>query len=142
MRTDFVRPNPAAGAVSPRYAEAMNTSLFVLLFACNGADDAGSTPTPSSTEASPEAESDPMSAPPDVAEPPADASTTESGLAYRVLKAGTGTDNPSATSEIEVHYTGWQTDGTMFDSSHKRGRPLNAPLNRMIHRCISRCDGG
>ncbi|MEC8193520.1 MAG: FKBP-type peptidyl-prolyl cis-trans isomerase [Myxococcota bacterium] len=110
----------------------MNTSIFVLLFACSGADDAASTPAPSSTEASQPTDAAPMSAPPDVAEPPADASTTESGLAYRVLKAGSGTVNPKATSEIEVHYTGWQTDGTMFDSSHKRGRPLNAPLNRMI----------
>jgi FKBP-type peptidyl-prolyl cis-trans isomerase len=31
-----------------------------------------------------------------------------------------------------VHYTGWLADGTTFDSSHKRGRPLTFPLNGVI----------
>ena len=55
-----------------------------------------------------------MDAPPDVAAPPSDATTTASGLAYKVIKKGSGTKNPEATSEVEVHYTGWQTDGTIF----------------------------
>jgi len=71
-------------------------------------------------------------APSDVAAPPADAVRTESGLAYKVLKAGTGTEHPSATTEVEVHYTGWQTDGTMFDSSHKRSKSIKFALNRVI----------
>ena len=70
--------------------------------------------------------------PADVAAPPEDAKKTESGLAYKVLRQGNGTQKPSATSEVEVHYTGWQTDGTMFDSSHKRNKTAKFPLNRVI----------
>jgi len=70
--------------------------------------------------------------PPDVAEPPKDAKRTKSGLAYRVLTEGTGKDHPSATDTVEVHYTGWKTDGTMFDSSVMRGRTAQFPLNRVI----------
>ena len=70
--------------------------------------------------------------PADVGAPPTDASTTESGLAYKVIRKGTGTKHPTKTSEVEVHYTGWQTDGKMFDSSHKRNRTAEFPLNRVI----------
>ena len=71
-------------------------------------------------------------APADVAAPPADAARTASGLASRVLRAGTGTVHPSATSMVEVHYSGWTTDGQMFDSSVARGEPARFPLNRVI----------
>ena len=74
----------------------------------------------------------PIVAPADVAAPPADAKTTESGLAYKVLQAGTGTEKPTATSKVTVHYTGWTTDGKMFDSSVQRGEPATFPLNRVI----------
>jgi FKBP-type peptidyl-prolyl cis-trans isomerase len=70
--------------------------------------------------------------PEDVAGPPADAITTESGLAYKVIRKGTGTTHPTKTSEVEVHYTGWQTDGTMFDSSHKRSATIKFALNKVI----------
>lgn len=70
--------------------------------------------------------------PSDVAAPPADATVTESGLAYKVIKPGTGEKHPDSKSEVEVHYTGWQTDGTMFDSSHKRGKTIKFPLTRVI----------
>ncbi len=71
-------------------------------------------------------------APADVAAPPADASKTESGLAYKVLSAGTGDEQPTELSTVEVHYTGWTTDGEMFDSSVVRGRTTKFPLNRVI----------
>ncbi len=71
-------------------------------------------------------------APPDVAAPPADAKKTASGLASKVIKAGTGSSNPGPTSNVQVHYTGWTTDGKMFDSSVTRGRPATFPLNRVI----------
>ena len=48
-----------------------------------------------------------IAAPSDVAAAPADAETTASGLAHRVLQAGTGTDHPSSRSNVTVHYTGW-----------------------------------
>ncbi len=71
-------------------------------------------------------------APDDVAAPPADAQKTESGLASKVLQPGTGTEKPRPVDRVEVNYTGWTTDGNMFDSSIARGRPAKFPLNRVI----------
>jgi FKBP-type peptidyl-prolyl cis-trans isomerase len=71
-------------------------------------------------------------APPDVAQPPADAERTPSGLASKVIKAGTGQKRPAATDMVQVHYSGWTTDGKMFDSSVARGEPAMFPLNRVI----------
>ncbi|HEY0160343.1 MAG TPA: FKBP-type peptidyl-prolyl cis-trans isomerase [Thermoanaerobaculia bacterium] len=70
--------------------------------------------------------------PPDVAAPPADATTTSSGLAYKVLRAGTGTTKPSRRGTVEVHYSGWTTDGRMFDSSISRGETATFPLDGVI----------
>ncbi|MDP6580939.1 MAG: FKBP-type peptidyl-prolyl cis-trans isomerase [Vicinamibacterales bacterium] len=71
-------------------------------------------------------------APDDVAAAPPDAVTTASGLAHKVVQAGTGSQHPSATSNVTVHYTGWLTDGSMFDSSVTRGQPATFPLNGVI----------
>jgi len=70
--------------------------------------------------------------PPDVKAAPADAAKTASGLASKVLTKGTGTTHPRATDEVTVHYTGWTTDGKMFDSSVARGAPSSFPLDRVI----------
>ncbi len=75
---------------------------------------------------------EPPAVPEDVAAAPESATSTESGLASRVLQEGTGTAYPSATDRVRVHYTGWTTDGEMFDSSVTRGRPATFPLNRVI----------
>ncbi|MBL8753810.1 MAG: FKBP-type peptidyl-prolyl cis-trans isomerase [Planctomycetes bacterium] len=56
---------------------------------------------------------------------------TQSGLEYEVLAQGEG-ESPKATDTCVVHYSGWLTDGTMFDSSHARGEPATFPLNRVI----------
>lgn len=64
--------------------------------------------------------------------PPPDAITTASGLAYKVLTKGNGLKHPTATSTVQAHYTGWLTDGTMFDSSVMRGQPATFPLNQVI----------
>jgi peptidylprolyl isomerase len=71
-------------------------------------------------------------APPDVAAPPADAEVTPSGLASKLLKKGTGSEHPGANDSVKVHYTGWTTDGKMFDSSVARGKPLVFPLYGVI----------
>ncbi len=71
-------------------------------------------------------------APADVAAPPEDAERTESGLASKVLSAGDGSEHPGPKDEVTVHYTGWTTDGKMFDSSVERGKTSSFPLNRVI----------
>ncbi len=75
---------------------------------------------------------EPPAVPSDVAAPPADAEKTASGIASKVLTKGTGTKHPTAESMVEVHYSGWTTDGKMFDSSVTRGQPATFPLNRVI----------
>jgi len=70
--------------------------------------------------------------PPDVAAPPADAQKTKSGLAFKVLKPGTGTAHPTKSSTVTVHYSGWTPDGKMFDSSVLRGVPAKFPLGNVI----------
>ena len=70
--------------------------------------------------------------PEDVAAAPADAEKTEGGVAYKLLTKGTGSQKPDTWDEVEVHYTGWTTDGKMFDSSITRGKPAKFPLNRVI----------
>ena len=74
----------------------------------------------------------PLRAPADVKAPPADAKRTASGLAYQVLQPGTGTRHPKKFDEVTVHYTGWTTDGKMFDSSVARGSPSSFPLDHVI----------
>ncbi|MFT6596367.1 MAG: FKBP-type peptidyl-prolyl cis-trans isomerase [Akkermansiaceae bacterium] len=71
-------------------------------------------------------------APDDVSAAPADAEPTGSGLASKVLLSGAGNDHPAPTDEVLVHYTGWTTDGKMFDSSVARGEPISFPLNGVI----------
>ena len=74
----------------------------------------------------------PSIAPPDVAAPPAEAKKTASGLAYKVLRAGKGSSHPERHSRVTVHYTGWTTDGKMFDSSVERGAPITFGLDEVI----------
>lgn len=74
----------------------------------------------------------PFVTPPDVAAPPADAEVTKSGLASRVLSAGTGSEHPKRNSWVMVHYTGWTTDGKMFDSSYAAGQPASFKLDQVI----------
>jgi len=71
-------------------------------------------------------------APADVAAPPADAIRTSTNLASKVLQAGTGTRHPRPNSRVTVHYTGWSTDGKMFDSSVAKGRPATLGLDEVI----------
>lgn len=85
-------------------------------------------------EAMPEPGSAPAAipAPSDVAAAPADAEVTASGLASKVIRPGTGSLKPTAASRVLVHYSGWTTDGEMFDSSVARGAPIEFFLNEVI----------
>ena len=115
------------------------TLPFAVLLACSGG-------TPETKpEAKPETKADAkvdakanapaanaIPAPPDVAAAPADAQKTASGLAYKVITQGAGGDKPVPESTVTVNYTGWTTDGQMFDSSTTRNVPAKFPLNRVI----------
>jgi FKBP-type peptidyl-prolyl cis-trans isomerase FklB len=57
--------------------------------------------------------------------------TLPSGLQYEVISEGTG-PKPSASSKVTCHYHGTLIDGTVFDSSVKRGQPATFPLNMVI----------
>lgn len=57
--------------------------------------------------------------------------TLDSGLQYRVIKAGEG-KSPQATDRISVNYRGTLIDGTEFDSSHARGKPATFQLKKVI----------
>ena len=74
----------------------------------------------------------PPAAPSDVKAPSAGSKHTESGLAYKVLKKGTGTRHPNGSDHVRVHYTGWTTDGKVFDSSVMRGQPISFGLDHVI----------
>jgi peptidylprolyl isomerase len=79
-----------------------------------------------------------LPAPADVAAPPADAMKTASGLASKVLSPGTGTDHPGQNDSVKVNYSGWTTDGKMFDSSvaplqpGRKAEPITLSLSHVI----------
>ena len=129
----------------------MRTTFTILLLATLAA--CGSKQTPADTEVTEEvvattedvdtespAEQDTAEAadetmlppPADVAAAPPNAETSPSGLAWTVLSAGDGAGTPTLESTITVHYTGWTTDGKMFDSSVVRNEPIEFPLNKLI----------
>src|SRR5262245_46244933 len=74
----------------------------------------------------------PLVAPSDVAAPAADAEKTPSGLASKVVQPGKETIHPKAADTVTVHYTGWTTDGKMFDSSWARQKPASFKVGGVI----------
>jgi FKBP-type peptidyl-prolyl cis-trans isomerase len=70
--------------------------------------------------------------PADVKAPPKDATVDKDGLAWKILKKGTGTTHPTATNRVTVQYAGWTTDGKMFDSSYSRGEPASFGVTGVI----------
>jgi len=73
----------------------------------------------------------PLAVPPFVMPPDNELTATPSGLKYKVLRAAEG-PKPVASDTVTVHYAGWLTDGTPFDSSYERGTPASFPLGRVI----------
>jgi peptidylprolyl isomerase len=71
-------------------------------------------------------------APPNVAAPPPGSLKTTSGLSTLVLQPGTGTRHPGPSDRVTVHYTGWTTDGKMFDSSVAQGQPAQFGVTEVI----------
>jgi FKBP-type peptidyl-prolyl cis-trans isomerase len=95
--------------------------LQTLLIALTAAVVSAQTPPPST-----------VPVPPNVSAPPADAVKTASGLATKVLAPGTGKERPAKDDVVTIHYTGWKTDGSQFDSSVTRGKPSSFPVARVI----------
>ena len=60
---------------------------------------------------------------------PANLTTTQSGLQYHDEVVGSG-DVAKAGQQVTVHYTGWLTDGTKFDSSVDRNEPFKFPIGQ------------
>jgi len=58
--------------------------------------------------------------------------TTDTGLMIIDEVVGSGEQPASTNATVSVHYTGWLTNGTKFDSSRDRGQPASFPLNRVI----------
>ena len=57
---------------------------------------------------------------------------TPTGLQYQLLERGKGTEHPTASSKVTVHYHGTLLDGTVFDSSVDRDKPISFGLNQVI----------
>lgn len=57
---------------------------------------------------------------------------TESGLIYEVLKANDAGTSPTLANKVTVHYEGKLIDGSVFDSSIKRGQPASFPVGGVI----------
>jgi FKBP-type peptidyl-prolyl cis-trans isomerase len=88
--------------------------------------------TPIAHLAQPALRSEDVRSPPDVRAPPLSAHRTASGLAYTVLRPGRREPKPSLEDVVEVKYSGWTTDGHMFDSSVGRSEPARFPLRGVI----------
>ncbi len=98
----------------------LGIGLTVPLVACGDGEEAGPAETPAATPA--ETPATPVEdGPPEVSGEP---TVTESGLQFIDIEVGTG-DAPQSGQTVEVHYTGWLTDGTKFDSSIDRGEPFS-----------------
>ncbi|NWJ42266.1 MAG: FKBP-type peptidyl-prolyl cis-trans isomerase [Geothrix sp.] len=74
----------------------------------------------------------PSQAPADVAAPGPDAQVLRSGVAFKILRPGTGQAHPTRASWVSVHYTGWTTDGKLFDTSIPKGASVSLQLKDTI----------
>lgn len=99
-------------------------ALALTLMACSGKTEEST--APSTTQPDTAAE---QGAGADTFAMPASLQITPSGLQYAIDQPGTG-PKPQAGQEVTVHYTGWLTDGTQFDSSRDRGEPFSFQIGQ------------
>jgi peptidylprolyl isomerase len=71
-------------------------------------------------------------APADVAAVPADAERSDSGLAWRVLKEGSGDKRPQPNSVVTLLYTGWTPDGEVFMTTGRQGLPKSSAMTSVL----------
>jgi hypothetical protein len=114
--------------------------LSLSLAACGGSRAPTATTPAAETEEAPQSDApcthwdpnaDPLVAPADVAAPPETARRGAAGLRFCILREGQGA-RPTTDDTVLVHYTGWTTDGHMFDSSHTRGEPTSLAVSGVI----------
>jgi FKBP-type peptidyl-prolyl cis-trans isomerase len=74
----------------------------------------------------------PPPVPASVAAPPPGAKKTPGGVSYEVLKPGTGKVHPTETDRVQLHFTGWLTNGRMYDSSEIHGQPSGVPTSKLM----------
>ena len=98
-------------------------ALVLTLAACSGKTDNGTTDVAPSEEAAPQESGA------DTFAMPSNPQTTPSGLGYVIDQPGTGA-KAQAGQSVSVHYTGWLTNGTKFDSSRDRGEPFQFALGQ------------
>ena len=121
----FNHTNPIFAAVA----------LSLLVVGCDQAEDPApeeEVPAEDITEEEPPMTNNTIDAPADVAAIPADATVSAEGIGIRIVTAGDGKNFPTLDHDVTVHYTGWTTDGEMFDSSVVRGEAATFPLSRLI----------
>ncbi|HYO77930.1 MAG TPA: FKBP-type peptidyl-prolyl cis-trans isomerase [Thermoanaerobaculia bacterium] len=113
-------------------------ALALLLAACNqgepetarqndGATSTASTEAAATTTTAAADTAAPTGAAMDTFKMPTNLQKTASGLQYSIDRPGTGAQ-PQAGQMVSVHYTGWLTDGTPFDSSRDSNAPIQFPL--------------
>lgn len=61
-----------------------------------------------------------------------DVETTASGLQFQIISVGEGSDHPSTSDTVKVHYHGTLINGQVFDSSIDRGEPISFKLSQVI----------
>jgi FKBP-type peptidyl-prolyl cis-trans isomerase len=115
----------------------MAAPLFVTLASPSSSAETrpAAAPPPESAPVEPLPSAQPPAAPPapaDVAAAPAGATKTASGLATKIVLKGKGGAHPGPYDRVTIEYTGWTTDGKMFDSSVPRGEPTTLRLNDVI----------
>ena len=124
----------ACGSATPPASSAPASSASPSAVADVGANPATPSREPEKQAAGDAAATTPatIAAPADVAAPPANAARTASGLASKILRVGTGKLHPGAADKVTVHYSGWTTRGTMFDSSYAREKPVSLGVSQVI----------
>jgi peptidylprolyl isomerase len=121
-RQGLVSPNSRVALVAAAVATPIIIALVLILFVIDGDDDGVAPPIVS---ASPTPESVDTGPPPVAGEP----TFSETGLGIIDIETGTG-ETPEAGQTLAVHYTGWLSDGTKFDSSLDRGTPFEFALGQ------------
>ncbi|HVS31197.1 MAG TPA: FKBP-type peptidyl-prolyl cis-trans isomerase [Thermoanaerobaculia bacterium] len=100
-------------------------ALSLTAAACSNQPDVGAVDESPAPAAAVEAKGSAM----DTFAMPADLQRSPSGLQYTIDRAGTGAQ-PQRGQVVTVHYTGWLTNGTKFDSSRDRNQPFEFPLGQ------------